>query len=52
MLQTILIILLIVWLIGGLPPIELHQYAGGPYPYSGIGLVIVILLVLILLGRL
>jgi Protein of unknown function (DUF3309) len=46
---TILLIILILLLIGALPPLGLHSYGYGP---SGVlGLVLIILLILMLLGR-
>jgi hypothetical protein len=51
MLPTILIILLIVLLIGGLPAWP-YSAGWGYYPAGGIGLVLVIVLILFLLGRL
>lgn len=47
---TILLIILIVLLIGGLPQIGYHSY--GYYPSGGIGIVVIILVVLLLIGRL
>jgi hypothetical protein len=48
--MNIVIILLVILLVLGLPPLGLHQYGYGP---SGIlGLLLVIVLILALLGRL
>ena len=47
-LTTILLIVLIVFLLGGVP---LSAANWGPYPASGLGLVLVILIILLLLGR-
>lgn len=49
MLYTILIILLVLALVGGIPN---GFYGGGPYVGGGLGLVLVIVLILVLLGRL
>lgn len=46
---TILLIVLIIFLIGGLPTWGYHNY--GYAPVGGIGLILVIVLVLLLLGR-
>lgn len=48
--MTILIVLLVLALIGGLPTWR-HSRSWGYAPSGGIGLVLVILLVLLLLGR-
>lgn len=48
MLYTILIIVLILALVGGIPN---GFYGQGPYLGGGLGLVLVILLILVLLGR-
>lgn len=50
MLYTILIILLVLALIGGLP---VWPYSGtwGYYPSGGLGVILVVLIVLLLLGR-
>lgn len=50
MLYTILVIILILMLIGGLPTWP-HTANWGWYPSGGIGLVLVIVLILILIGR-
>ena len=49
--NTILIILLILFLIGALPTWP-HSANWGYYPSGGLGLVLLILLVLVLTGRL
>ena len=49
-LNTILIIVLIVLLIGALPRWP-HSRSWGYYPTRGLGLVLLIILILILLGR-
>lgn len=51
MLSTILIIILILLLIGGLPTWP-YSSGWGYYPSSGIGLLLVIIIILALLGRL
>jgi len=51
MLITILIVVLILALVGGLPTWQ-HSRSWGYGPSGGIGLILVILLVLFLLGRL
>jgi hypothetical protein len=48
-LGTILVIILILLLIGALPPLGLHQY--GWQPAGGLGLVLLIVLILLILGR-
>lgn len=48
MLYTILIIVLILALVGGIPN---GFYGQGPYLGGGLGLVLVVLLILVLLGR-
>ncbi|MGD0845717.1 MAG: DUF3309 family protein [Geobacteraceae bacterium] len=50
MLETILIVLLILMLLGALPTWP-HSRNWGYYPSGGIGLIILILIILILLGR-
>ncbi len=50
MIGTILIIVVILMLIGGLPRWS-HSRNWGYYPSGGLGLVLLILVVLILLGR-
>jgi sterol desaturase/sphingolipid hydroxylase (fatty acid hydroxylase superfamily) len=57
MLGLILIILLVLFLVGGLPqwgsyPGPNHFYGGGPYLGGGLGLVLVIVLILVLIGGL
>jgi len=48
--STLLLVILILLLIGGLPNLGLHQYGYGP---SGIvGVLLIVLLVLLLTGRL
>jgi hypothetical protein len=47
---TILLIILIVLLVGGLPQLSGHAY--GYWPSGTLGLVLLILVILILLGRL
>lgn len=51
MLMTILIVVLVLALVGGLPAWP-HSRSWGYGPSGGVGLVLVILLVLMLLGRL
>ncbi|OOG55456.1 DUF3309 domain-containing protein [Rhodanobacter sp. C03] len=51
MLITILIVVLVLALVGGLPTWQ-HSRSWGYGPSGGIGLILVILLVLFLLGRL
>jgi Protein of unknown function (DUF3309) len=51
MLITILIVILVLALVGGLPTWP-HSRSWGYGPSGGIGLILVILLVLLLLGRL
>ena len=46
---TVLLVLLIVLLVGGLPDWGYHHY--GYAPSGGVGLVLLILLILLLLGR-
>lgn len=50
MLVTILLVVLIIALLGGLPATGWHQY--GYAPSGLIGLVLVVVLILLLLGRL
>jgi hypothetical protein len=46
---TVLLILLILLLIGALPPVGLHSYGWGP---SGlVGVILIVLLILVLMGR-
>ncbi|MEI8395819.1 MAG: DUF3309 family protein [Rhodospirillaceae bacterium] len=49
-LQTILIVLLVLFLVGALPTWP-HSSSWGYYPSSGLGLVLVIVVVLLLVGR-
>jgi hypothetical protein len=52
MLGTILVILLVLILVGGITPVGGGNWYGqGPYLGGGLGLVLVILLILLLLGR-
>lgn len=48
MLYTILIVLLVLALVGGIPN---GFYGQGPYLGGGLGLVLVIVLILLLIGR-
>lgn len=50
MLGTILLIILIVMLLGGLPGWGYHSY--GYYPSGGLGLVLIIVIILLFAGRL
>lgn len=50
MLETILVILLIVLLVGALPRWS-YSRGWGYYPSGGIGIVLIVLLVLLLTGR-
>lgn len=50
-LGTILLIILIIMLIGGLPTWP-YSSGWGYYPSGGIGLIVIILIVLLLAGRL
>jgi len=50
MLETILIIVLLLVLLGALPSWP-YSRSWGYYPSSGLGLILVIVLVLVLLGR-
>lgn len=49
-LTLVLLILLIVLLVGGLPPISGHAYGWGPS--SVVGVLIIILIIMLLTGRL
>ena len=49
MLYTVLVVILILLLLGALPPLGLHSY--GWYPSGGLGLVLLILVILLLAGR-
>jgi hypothetical protein len=51
MLLTILVILLILCVIGGLP-VWPYSASWGPYPVGGLGLILIILIILLLFGRL
>jgi hypothetical protein len=51
MLATVLIVLVVLMLVGGLPRWN-HSQSWGYGPSSGLGVVLVILVVLLLLGRL
>lgn len=48
-LNILLIVVLVLLLIGGLPPFGLHTY--GPWPSSIAGTVLLVILILLLLGR-
>lgn len=48
-LGTILLIVLVLLLVGGLPTWGWHQY--GYYPSGGLGLVLIIVVVLLVAGR-
>ncbi|MGD1087937.1 MAG: DUF3309 family protein [Verrucomicrobiota bacterium] len=50
MLETILIVLLILMLVGALPTWP-HSRSWGYYPSGGLGLLLAILVVLLVLGR-
>ena len=50
MLGTVLIVLLILFLVGGLPNFGYHNY--GYYPSGLVGVLLIVLLVLLLTGRL
>ena len=50
MLETILLVVLILLLLGALPRWQ-HSKSWGYYPSSGLGLVLAIVVVLLLLGR-
>jgi len=49
--QTFLIIILVLFLLGALPTWP-HSREWGPYPSSAVGVVLVVVVVLLLLGRL
>ncbi len=49
MLGTVLLVILVVLLLGGLPQTGWHNMGWGPS--GGIGLVVLVLIVLLLLGR-
>jgi len=48
--ETILIIILVLFLLGALP-VYPHSRSWGYYPSGGLGLVLMIVVILILLGR-
>ena len=48
--ETILIIILVLFLIGALP-VYPHSRSWGYYPIGGLGLVLTIVVILVLLGR-
>ena len=48
--ETILIIILVLFLLGALP-VYPHSRSWGYYPTGGLGLVLLIVVILILLGR-
>ena len=48
--ETILIILLVLFLLGALPVFP-HSRSWGYYPSGGLGLVLMIVVILVLLGR-
>jgi hypothetical protein len=48
--ETILIIILLLFLIGALPVFP-HSRSWGYYPSGGLGLVLTIIIILVLLGR-
>ena len=51
--NVLLLILLVLFLCGGLPQLGFHQYVGGyPQYYGGGGLLVLVLVVLLLTGRL
>jgi len=50
MLYTVLIVILILAVIGGLPNFGLHSYGAGPS--SALGMVLLVIVVLMLSGRL
>jgi hypothetical protein len=50
MLETVLLIVLILLLIGALPAWP-HSRSWGYYPSGGLGLVLLIIIILLLLGR-
>ena len=50
MLETILIIVLVLFLLGALPSWP-YSRSWGYYPSGGLGLILVIIVVLVLLGR-
>jgi len=48
--ETILVIILVLFLLGALP-VYPHSRSWGYYPSGGLGLVLMIIVILILLGR-
>jgi Protein of unknown function (DUF3309) len=48
-LTVLLILLLVVLLIGGLPPLGLHHY--GPWPSGAVGVLLIIIIVMLITGR-
>lgn len=48
--STVLLVILVLLLVGALPPLGLHPY--GYWPSGGLGLVLLIVLILALAGRL
>jgi hypothetical protein len=50
MLETIILIVLILLLIGALPAWP-HSRSWGYYPSGGLGLILIIIIILLLLGR-
>ncbi len=48
--ETILIILLVLFLLGALP-VYPHSRSWGYYPSGGLGLILTIVIILVLLGR-
>lgn len=48
--ETILIIILVLFLLGALP-VYPHSRSWGYYPSGGLGLVLLIIVILVLLGR-
>lgn len=49
--STILLVILVLLLVGGLPSAGLAPAGWGYYPSGGIGIVLVVVLVLVLMGR-
>jgi hypothetical protein len=48
--ETILIIILVLFLLGALP-VYPHSRSWGYYPSGGLGLILMIIIILVLLGR-
>lgn len=48
--NTLLVVILILFLIGALPAWGIHEY--GYYPSAGVGFVLLVVLVLLLIGKL